>query len=415
QPAASATAEDPAPHLAKSVRSARLSEVEIADSSGVRTFSVLALLGFVGGLLAESYPWVAPTALAAATAIVVALYLRATQEGLGITTELAAIAVTGLGMLCRVDYHVAAVIGLLLAVVLASKRLTHAMVRKVRRVELTDTLKFLVVILIVLPLLPNRAIDPYQAFNPYKVGVLVVLISGIGFAGYFLTRFLGAQKGLGLTGIIGGLTSSTAVTAAMAQRAKEQPSLRAICAFSTVAANATMFARVLVVVALIDRPLFQRLLWSLGGMTVVAAAAAVFLWFTAGKAQKAEGDEGREEVPLENPFSLGPAIKFAAFFVFILFLLQLAKRYLGDSGLYLAAAVSGLADVDAITLSASDQVANGQMVAKVGAIAITIAVVSNSVTKTGIAITAGGWAFGRLVGAALAVATGFGLVLAFVM
>ncbi len=397
-----------------SPRKPRLSEVEIADSSGVRTFSVLALIGYVGALLGESFSWLAPAMLLAATAMVLALYLRSTHDGLGITTELAAVAVTGLGMMCRVNSHMAAVLGLLLAVVLASKRSTHALVRKVRRVEITDTLKFLVVILIVLPLLPNRALDPYGAFNPYKVGVLVVLVSGIGFAGYFLTRLFGAQKGLGLTGIVGGLTSSTAVTAAMAQQAKEQPSLRAICAFSTVAANATMFARVLVVVAVIHPPLVAPLAWSLGGMTAVAVVATILLWLAAGKAQK-EQDGDRKEVPLKNPFSLGPAFKFAGFFVFILFLLKLARLYLGDSGLYLAAAVSGLADVDAITLTVADQVGAEQLGNKVGALAITIAVVSNSVTKTGIAISTGGWQFGRLVAASLGAATVAGLILAVVV
>ncbi len=387
-----------------------LTEVEIPDSTGMRTFAALSLLGYITAVLAEQWPWVAPVGLGAATTLIVAMYLRDREQGLGITTELAGVATTGLGLMCRAHPHLAAVLAIVLAVVLASKRSTHALVRKVRRVELTDTLKFLVVVLIVLPLLPNRALDPYEAFNPYKVGLLVVLISGIGFAGYFLTRFLGAKKGIGLTGFIGGLTSSTAVTAAMAQQAKEAPQLSAICAFSTVAANATMFVRVLVVVALLDRPLFLQLVWSVGGMALAAAAATVLLWFTADK-QKGEGGASTE-VPLKNPFSVGPAVKFAAFFVFILFLLKLAKLHLGDSGLYIASLVSGLADVDAITLSVSEQVGDGELVPKVGAIAITIAVISNSATKTGIAISTGGWRFGRIVAAALGAATVVGLLAA---
>ena len=244
--------------------------------------------------------------------------------------------------------------------------------------------------------------------------MLVVLISGISFAGYFLTRILGAQKGLGLTGIVGGLTSSTAVTAAMAGQAKRAPGPNAICAFSTVAANATMFVRVLVVVAVLDIPLLKRLVWSVGGMAVTAAAATVVLWFVAAPSQKDEAGEGRE-VPLENPFSIGPALKFAAFFVFIIFVLKLAKIYLGDQGLYAAATLSGLADVDAITLSIGEQAHAGDMIRRVGAIAITIAVVSNSATTTGIAIYTGGWRFGRLVALCLGVATVVGLTLAFVV
>jgi uncharacterized membrane protein (DUF4010 family) len=406
--------EEDAPSSVIPPPSVTLADVEIPDSTGARTFAVLSLLGYASAVLAERWAWLAPVALAAAAALIIALYLREVDQGTGITTELAAILTAALGMMCREHHNLAAVIGLVLAVVLAAKRTTHGMVRRMRRVEITDTLKFLVVILIVLPLLPDRALDPYEAFNPYKVGLLVVLISGIGFAGYFLTRILGAQKGLGLTGIIGGLTSSTAVTAAMAQQAKEEPHLRAICAFSTVAANATMFIRVLVVVAVIHQPLFIRLAWSVGGMAVTAVAATGLLWLLAAK-QRKSGRGEHKEVPLKNPFSLGPALKFAAFFVFILFLLKLAKLYLGDSGLYIAAAVSGLADVDAITLSVAEQVDAAEMLNKVGALAITIAVVSNSVTKTGIAISAGGWRFGRLVAASLGAATVVGLVAAVVV
>lgn len=354
-----------------------------------------------------------PVAVLAVAALVIAMYFRCPHFGAGITTEAAAIGVCWLGMLCRTNPQAAGVIALVLTVMLASKRFTRHTVSKVRRVELTDTLKFLVIILIVLPLLPNRALDPYEAFNPHKVGLLVVLISGISFVGYFLTRILGAQKGLGLTGIVGGLTSSTAVTAAMAAEAKQQPNLRNICAFSTVAANATMFARVLVVVAVLDRLLVLRLAWSVGAMALVAALAAVILWFSASKSEA--GKRGPSEVSLKNPFSIGPALKFAGFFVVILFVAKLAKLWFGDQGLYAAAALSGLADVDAITLSVAEQCGGGSLSREVGALAITIAVVSNSVVKTGIAIYSGGWAFGRLVGLCLGAATAVGLIVAIVL
>jgi uncharacterized membrane protein (DUF4010 family) len=281
-----------------------------------------------------------------------------------------------------------------------------------RRVELTDTLKFLVVILIVLPLLPAEALDPYGAFNPHKVGILVVLISGIGFVGYFLTRILGAQKGIGLTGVLGGLTSSTAVTAAMAAEAKASPQLRPICAFSTLAANATMFCRVLVVVALLDVTLARRLAWSVGGMAVAAGFCAIYLWVAASRA--GESHSGAK-VPLKNPFSVGPAIKFALFFVGILFVAKLAKLHFGDSGLFAAAGLSGLADVDAITLSISEATRDGFLARDTGAIAITIAVVSNGVVKSIIAISTGGWKFGRMIAISLGIATVVGLGAAFLV
>lgn len=388
------------------------SEQFAGEFPGMRTFAVLSLVGYGAALAGEQLPLVGPVVLGGVCLLVVAMYVRATEFGIGITTEAAAIGTCVLGMLCRFNAPAAGVLALLLTVVLASKRFTHDTVRKMRRVELTDTLKFLMVILIVLPLLPDRAVDPYGALNPYKIGFLVVLISGISFVGYFLTRILGARRGLGITGVLGGLTSSTAVTAAMAAEARAHDTLRAICAFSTVAANATMFVRVLVVVAVLDRALALRLAWGIGTMTLVAAVASIVLWLRASKSNPAVAD-GPEQVQLKNPFSVGPALKFAAFFVGILLVAKLARTYLGDRGLFAAAALSGLADVDAITLTIAEQTRSLSLAHTTGAIGITIAVVSNSVVKTGIAVYSGGWAFGRVVGLCLGLATLLGLAAVF--
>ena len=381
---------------------------DAGDRLGVRTFAVLALVGFIAALAGEKIPFLPPAVLLGVVAIIVAMYLRVSAFGPGITTESSAVGSCVLGMLCRYQPDVAGSLALVITVLLASKNLAHDTVSRMRRVELTDTLKFLVIILILLPLLPNRALDPYGAFNPYKVGFLVVLISGISFVGYFLTRILGAQRGLGLTGILGGLTSSTAVTAAMATEARRLPDLIAICAFSTVAANATMFVRVLVVVGVLDLPLALQLAWAIGAMSLVAVAAAIILWVKASRTgEKGAGSEGT--VKLKNPFSIGPALKFGAFFVGILFLARLAKLYLGDKGLYIASAASGLADVDAITLSIVEQTGAGELARDVGAAGIIIAVVSNSVVKSGIAVYQGGWRFGRTVAISLGAATLAGL------
>lgn len=387
------------------------------DIIGVRTYTIYSLVGFTAAVIGSNFPAAAPVVIGGLILLIISLYWRTRPTDPGITTEAAAIGCCALGMLAYTHPHAAGVLALLVTVVLALKRFTHVTLRRLRRVELTDTLKFLVIILIILPILPNRALDPYGAFNPYKVVLLVILISGISFVGYFLTKFLGAQKGLGLTGLVGGLTSSTAVTAAMAQQAKEQPELRNPCAFATIVANATMFARVLVVVGLLDFALMLRLAWGVGAMTVVAIISVVILWFRKPDTQPG-GPQASGKVEVKNPFSLGPAIKFAGFFVLILVVAKVAKLYFGNSGLYLASLVSGLADVDAITLSVSEQSRNLASAGKaaehakflsVGAIAIVIAVVSNSIVKTGIAIYSGGWKFGWLVGLILFAATGAGL------
>lgn len=374
---------------------------------GVRTCALLSLVGFLGALLAAQLPGASVVLLAGGVLLVLALYWRSPNPDVGITTELAAVGAVGLGALTFYEPHVTGVLALLITVMLAAKRFVRQTVQGFRRVELKGTLQFLVVVLIVLPLLPDHALDPYEAFNPHKVVLLVVLISGISFVGYFLTKYLGADKGLGLTGLLGGLTSSTAVTAAMAQQAKKTPAIRSAAAMATVIANATMFARVLVVVFLLDRTLFLSLAWGLGTMTATAALGVGGLWLWA-RRHKGSPD-AKHEQDLSNPFSLGPAIKFAGFFVLILFVAKLAKLWFGDSGIYIASLVSGLADVDAITLTIAEQTRDATLDRSVGALGITLAVAANSVVKTGIALYSGGGRFGGIVGAVLGVATAAGI------
>ena len=380
---------------------------------GVRTFSILSLGGFSAALIGDVSPAVAWVMVAGLIVMIIAMYFRACHDDPGITTEIAAVVCCGLGFMCHVHPHTAGVLALLVTFLLSIKQYMGAALMQLKRVELIDTLKFLAIILIVLPLVPNRALDPYGAFNPHKVMFLVILISGISFVGYFLTKFLGPQKGLGLTGLLGGLTSSTAVTAAMSAQARQTPALRGPCAFAAIIANATMFGRVLVVSFILDWTLGARLLWSIGAMTLVASLAVLCLWLNARNKKPKDGG-ATEELSLKNPFSIGPAIKFSVFFVGILFAVKIAKTYLGDTGLYLAALISGLADVDAITLSIAQQTRTVQLIHETGAIAITIAVMANSVVKSGIAVYSGGWRFGVLVGTVLMTATlaGLGVLMA---
>jgi uncharacterized membrane protein (DUF4010 family) len=376
---------------------------------GVRTFSILSLGGFTAAIIGTKHPAVAPVIIAGLIVCIIAMYFQTRHDDPGITTEIAAVVTSALGMLCYYHPHEAGVLAIFVTTLLALKRLIPRILKQLKRVELTDTLKFLAIILIILPLLPNRALDPYGAFNPYKIMFLVILISGISFVGYFLTKFLGAERGLGLTGLFGGLTSSTAVTAAMANQAKQTPILMNPCAFATIIANATMFCRVLVVVAILDWALVPYLAWSIGTMMLAAVVVVIFLWSRSKKDQSGDSKGASKELSLKNPFSLGPAIKFSIFFIGILFVAKIAKVYLGDKGLYLASLVSGLADVDAITLSVIEQTKSADLSRNVGATAITIAVVANSIVKSGIAVYSGGWRFGSLVGMILLGATGAGL------
>jgi uncharacterized membrane protein (DUF4010 family) len=376
---------------------------------GVRTYAILSLGGFSAALIGEKYPAAATVIIAGLVACIIAMYWWSCHEDPGITTEIAAVMCCCLGMLCYIHPHAAGVLALMTTVILAMKPFVAKTLKQLKRVELTDTLKLLIIIMIILPLLPDRDLDPYGAFNPYQLTFLIILICGISFVGYFLTKFLGPAKGLGLTGILGGLTSSTAVTAAMAVEAKESPGLTHACIFATVIANATMFGRVLVVVAILDRSLLGSLVWSIGAMMAIAFCAAAYLWSFSRTIQATESDASPIGISLQNPFSLGPAIKFSVFFVIILFVAKIAKIYFGDTGIYLASLFSGLADVDAITLSIIQQTKATQLAHEVGATGITIAVVANSLVKSAIAVYSGGWHFGRRVGMILIGSTIAGL------
>jgi len=388
-----------------------ITESHFAGFIGLRTFTVLSLTGFMLANAQHSIPNIVPVGLVCISLLIITMYYRAKEFGYGITTEVAAIGTFILGVLSNENPRIAGILALTITILLASKRFTRKTITRMRRVELNDTIKFLVAIFIILPLLPDEYLDPLQVLNPHKVGLLVILISGISFVGYFATRIFGTQKGLGLTGVFGGMTSSTAVTVAMSIEAKKNPSLIKICAFSTIIANATMFVRVLVIVAVLDVALMEELLMPIGGMAVIAMFACALLWYHAKGTAETESDPS-QKIKLSNPFSVGPALKFALFFIFILFIIRIAQDHYGDSGLYLAASLSGLADVDAITLSISEQTLKGLLSHNVGSIAITIAVVANSVVKSGIAFYSGGIQFGKLVAVSLGLATLVGFAIA---
>lgn len=384
-------------------------EAEI-EYLGIRTFTVLSLFGYGAALAAEELPLVAPVALAAVAWLVVTVFRRVHTAGIGITTKAAAIGVCGLGMLCRHHAEVAAMIALLVTTVLASRRLAHSTVQKMRQVELTHTFRFLVVILIALPLLPHRTLDPLGLFDPFRVGLLVVMVSGISFVGYVLARVVGTPRGLGLAGVLGGLTSSTAVAGAMAAEARKTPEHGVICAFATVASCATMLGRVLVVVTILDSTLAYRLAWPLGAMAVTAAMGALSLWFVA--VRQGTSRAPAVAVSLKNPFAPEPAASFAFIFVIVLFVSRLAELYLDSRGLMGAAALSGLARVDAITLAISELSGGGTIGRQAATLALTVAVAARTLLKVGVSFYAGGFRYGRLVAIPLGLAIAMGVAVA---
>jgi uncharacterized membrane protein (DUF4010 family) len=247
--------------------------------------------------------------------------------------------------------------------------------------------RLLVATFIILPLLPDRTLDPWDALNPYKLWLLVILISSLSLVGYAATRWLGAGRGTALTGITGGLVSSTAVTLSFARRSRDESAAAATLACGILLAWAVMFGRVLVMVLAVNVGLVYPLLLPFGAMGVLTLLAAWLLYRRGGETA------GSQDVPLKNPFSLTAAAQFAVAFAVVLLLVKMAQFYFPGGGVYIVAALAGLTDVDAITLSMAEYAKGGSPT--VAAIAVVIAAISNTVVKCGMVVALGGRALRR--------------------
>jgi uncharacterized membrane protein (DUF4010 family) len=276
---------------------------------------------------------------------------------------------------------------------LVSKPWIVGFVTRMRRVELTATLQLLILLAIVLPMLPSEPVDPWNILPPRKIGLFVILIGGIGYVGYVLTRILGRRRSAGLTGVVGGLTSSTAVTVSMAQQARAEHGMRVAGQMSVFLANAMMFPRVLLVTALLSTTVAAALAPPLVAMGLVMLGGAVWKWRAMSRETGHTGTD--KEPPIKNPFALLPALTWGAILCAVLVLAHFAYVLLGDSGVLVAALASGLADVDAITLAVTTQASQGTLGAGTASLAISIAIISNTVVKGTIAMVAGGRSFGR--------------------
>ncbi len=385
---------------------------------GARTHPLFALAGALATLLAQQLgAWVVVITFVGLMSLTVAAYvgdLRAGRDR-GMTSEVAFALTFLLGALAASTGVIepvgrklvlVAALGVAVTALLSAKPILHRLVERTSREDVYATLKFLIVAVIVLPLLPDQTYGPFAVLNPFEIGLMVVLIAGIGFAGYVAVRLLGSGRGMAVTGLIGGLVSSTSVTLSFAGRAKKQPKLAAASALAIVAASSIMFPRVLIEVAVVNPGLLTEVAFPLGGMFLGGAGWAVFLYLRAGQEAKRKSDA---EPTYKNPFELGSAFKFGAIYALVLFVAVAATRYLGAGGTYLAGLLAGTTDVDAITLSMANQAKQG-LDPTVAATTIMLGCASNTVVKAVLAASLGGWELGRRVGLAFGVVLGAGLI-----
>jgi uncharacterized membrane protein (DUF4010 family) len=383
------------------------------EFAGIRTFIFIALLGILSGYLSQPFPYFFLIAFAGLFFLLGLSYWVITRDNgdVGLTTELAALLTFALGLMCYwgEGYKIAPILAIIITTFLALKPVLHTLARKISQKEMTSTLKFLIIAFVILPLLPNETMGPWEVFNPYQVWLMVVFISGISYVGYILMRFAGPERGLGLTGVLGGLVSSTAVVTAMAARVKESEFLMKAAVFATVVASSMMFLRVFFEVLVINPSLIPLLAAPMVIMGVLGILLGVLVW------RSSMVKEMDSRVRLENPFSLKPAMIFGALFVAIIFISHLANIYFGSRGVYIASIISGMADVDAITISMALLAQNGTISSVNAVTAITLASISNTIVKFGIALFLGTRSFGKNVGIIFAIIIFAGLIAIFLI
>ena len=364
---------------------------------GVRTFSLIALAGAVAGYLDENLGMsgFALILFVAVVAIIVSLYWVTAMRGdTGVTTETSALLCFTLGLLCaRGQVQFAAWVAVAMALLLALREWLHQLARRIEPSDVEATLKFAIVTLIILPLVPdhNYGPEPLNVLNPYKIWLMVVLISGLNFASYVLVKTVGAEHGIGIAGLLGGLVSSTAVTLGFSQRSRQPGEDASALALGILLAWTVMFFRVVIMSWLISGALGMRLAVAMALLCAVSLGACYWLW------RRRRLQERGQVAAGHNPFELDQAIKFGLLFGVVVFIAKAAQVYLGEAGLYLAAGIAGLTDVDAITLAMADLAKSDAQNITVAARAIVIAALANTLVKSGMAVSLGSPELRRLV------------------
>ncbi|MFZ5608441.1 MAG: MgtC/SapB family protein [Pseudomonadota bacterium] len=384
-------------------------EREAAEGTRVAGFRTIGLIGLIGGVLGLLAARLGGLVLAGGFIGVAAVlgigYWHDVRldKNVSVTTVMAALLAISLGALATLGYpRLAASAAVIAALVLHLKPALHGLVRRIDEEEIRAVLRFLLISVVILPLLPNQGYGPYQALNPTIIWWMVVLISGISFAGYVAVKAWGARRGLILTAAVGALVSSTAITLAYAREARRRPQAAPLFAAGIVLASTIMVGRMAVVATLIAPALGPMLLLFLSPMALAGLGATLLL---------APGghDDVTPDYKLANPFEL----RIALFFGLGLGLILLGARFLearfGDTGLYAIALVTGLFDVDAMTVSASQMTRTG-LALNVAAVAITLAGISNSVAKPIMGIAIGGRALLIRLGLAFAAMVVAGLL-----
>jgi uncharacterized membrane protein (DUF4010 family) len=376
--------------------------------AGVRTYGLIGLLGGGSALLAEHLgPLAMGLALVGCAGMLTAAYvvnLHRGNEDVGITSLVAGLLTFVLGALAAVgEVSIAAASAVVTTLLLGYKPLIHRWVGAMEGTELRAGIKLLLISVVLLPILPNQGYGPWQALNPYVIWWMVVLIAAISFVGYFAVKIGGARRGVVFTGLFGGLASSTAVTLHFSRMARRDAAMAPILATGILLACGTMFPRMLLIASIFNPDLFAPMLVPAAVMALLVYLPAVLYW----RSQMHRKTDTNS--PLRNPLDLKTALSFGLLLALVMLLGAVLQDRFGESGVLALAAASGVADVDAITLSLA-RMSEGDLALRVAAMGVVIAASVNSLTKGGMATVIGGQDIGLRVGLPLLASAIGGLV-----
>jgi len=357
---------------------------------GIRTFPLIGVLGAIAYILGKKSLVLSGLIGAGVIGMILSSYwlsVKRNQNDIGITTEMAALLAFVLGVLAAMETYVLATgLTLVTLAILHFKNILHGVAKNMRDSDIIATIKFILIAFIILPLLPNESFGPYNFFNPYTAWLMVVLISGLSYLSYIAIKIWGAKRGIGITGFLAGFISSTALTLSFSDQSKKNTKIINPYVVAVIIASSAMFFRIIAEVAVVSSQLLNTLYIPMLTMGVAGLSGTFYFWITE-KKQRPDVEEKLCEV--KNPFQLWPAIQFGLFFVGISFVTQWAKAMFGDQGIYLTSLVSGVMDVDAITLSMANLHQTGQVAPNIAVVAITIAAMTNTVVKAGIFLLLG--------------------------
>lgn len=355
--------------------------------AGIRTFIFLSILGFLGGLtfflLSE---WVFFAIILSVTILTgISYWVTASKGEVGATTEFTALIAFILGVLTFLGFiELSLMITVVVVVLLSAKLKLQNIVGNITAEELYDIIRFVVIALLIFPFLPNETYGPNDILNPREIGWVIILISGLGFVGYMLMKFMDAKKGILISGIVGGLISSTATTWVFSKKSKENEGHSHSCAIAILAATTISIARALIWVFIFNKSLFNQLYWVFIMIFAAAIGVTLFLYFSKKDKKSVEDSEVKKGKPLD----LKGAVIFGIIYIAITLFVSYSNELFGTSGIFLSSAIAGLSDIDAITISVS-KMAGASIDLNLAAKSVLIANTSNTLVKMGIGLWAG--------------------------